>query len=67
MEDMETKQQVIMVPEAVREDYLQQMNQHLETLKKECGALGIDYLLLETSSPLDHALYSYLYTRQKSM
>jgi len=67
MEDMETKQQVVMVPEAVREDYLQQMNRHIEVLKKECGVLGIDYLLLETSSPLDHALYSYLYARQKSM
>jgi uncharacterized protein (DUF58 family) len=67
MEDMETKQHVVMVPEVVRQDYLRQMNQHIEVLKKECGVLGIDYLLLETSSPLDHALYSYLYTRQKSM
>jgi uncharacterized protein (DUF58 family) len=67
MEDMETKRQVVMVPEAVREEYLQLMNQHIETLKKECGVLGIDYLLLDTSRPLDYALYSYLYTRQKSM
>ncbi len=67
MEDMETKRQVIMVPEAVREEYLQLMNQHIETFKRECGVLGVDYLLLDTSQPLDHALYSYLYTRQKSM
>jgi hypothetical protein len=29
--------------------------------------LGIDYLLLDTSQPLDYALYSYLATRRKSM
>jgi uncharacterized protein (DUF58 family) len=67
MEDMETKRQVIMVPETVREEYLHLMNQHIETFKRECGVLGVDYLLLDTSRPLDHALYSYLYTRQKSM
>jgi uncharacterized protein (DUF58 family) len=67
MEDMETKRQVIMVPEAVRGEYLHLMNQHIETFKKECGVLGVDYLLLDTSQPLDYALYSYLYTRQKSM
>ena len=43
------------------------MNQHIETFKKECGILGLDYLVLKTSSPLDYALYSYLYTRHKSM
>ena len=67
MEDMETKRQVVMVPEAVREEYLRLMDRHIETLKKECGVLGVDYLLLDTSRPLDYALYSYLYTRQKSM
>ena len=67
MEDMETRRQVVMVPEVVREEYLRLMNQHIQTFKKECGILGVDYLVLETSRPLDYALYSYLYTRHKSM
>jgi hypothetical protein len=46
---------------------LRLMSRHIETLKKECGVLGVDYLVLDTSRPLDYALYSYLYTRQKSM
>jgi uncharacterized protein (DUF58 family) len=67
MEDMETKRQVIMVPEVARDEYLNLLHQHIETLKKECGILGVDYHLMQTSQPLDHALYSYLYTRRKSM
>ena len=67
MEDMETKRQVVMVPENVRDEYLRLMKQHIETFRQECGVLGADYLVLETSRPLDYALYSYLYTRQKSM
>jgi len=67
MEDMETRRQVVMVPETAREEYLRLLNLHIATLKKECGVLGVDYLLLDTSRPLDYALYSYLYTRQKSM
>ena len=55
MEDMETRRQVVMVPEVVRDEYLRLMNQHIETFKKECGILGIDYLVLKTSRPLDYA------------
>ena len=36
-------------------------------LKKECGAMGIDYLQMDTEQPLDFALYKYLSTRRKSM
>ncbi len=67
MEDMETKRQVVMAPEVVREEYLRLMDQHVQTFKRECGVLGVDYLVIETSRPLDYALYSYLSTRQKSM
>jgi hypothetical protein len=56
-----------MVPEEARGEYLTQLNVHIEMIKKECGALGIDYMLLDTSRPLDYALYSYLATRRKSM
>ncbi|MBM3801629.1 MAG: DUF58 domain-containing protein [Acidimicrobiia bacterium] len=67
LEDMETKREILMVPEEARENYLAQLSAHIETIKKECGALGIDYLQLDTSRPLDYALYTYLVTRRKSM
>jgi len=44
-----------------------QREEHVAKLKKECGALGIDYLQLNTEQPLDFALYQYLSTRRKSM
>jgi hypothetical protein len=62
LEDMETKREVLMVPGRLGE-YLTQLNVHIEAIK-ECGVLGIDYLLLDTSRPLDYALYSYLATRR---
>lgn len=67
MEDMETGREVVMVPDIVREDYINQLSHHIEEIRRECGVLGIDYQLLETSRPLDSALYAYLSTRQKSM
>ena len=67
MEDMETKREVVLVPEEAREDYLRRMENHIQMIKRECGVLGIDYLLMDTASPLDYALHSYLSTRQKSM
>jgi uncharacterized protein (DUF58 family) len=67
LEDMETKREVVMIPDEVRLDYLQRLNEHIQAVKRECGILGIDHLLLQTSQPLDYALYAYLSTRQKSM
>ena len=67
LEDMETKSEIVMVPDEVRSEYLTQMNGHAEAVQKECGSLGIDYRLLQTSQPLDYALYAYLSSRQKSM
>ncbi len=67
LEDMETRREVVMVPEEARKDYLEQLSAHSAGIEKECGILGIDYLLLDTARPLDYALYSYLATRRKSM
>jgi uncharacterized protein (DUF58 family) len=67
LEDMETRREVVMVPEEARRDYLEKLSAHSDVIKRECGILGIDYLLLDTSQPLDYALYSYLATRRKSM
>jgi hypothetical protein len=57
----------VMIPDEVRSEYLQRLNEHIQVIKRECGILGIDYLLLQTSQPLDYALHRYLSTRQKSM
>jgi uncharacterized protein (DUF58 family) len=67
LEDLETKQVISFVPDQGREEYLKGREEHMTKLKKECGAIGIDYLQMDTEQPLDFALYKYLSTRRKSM
>jgi hypothetical protein len=67
LEDLETRQIISFTPGLGREEYLKRREEHVSKLKKECGAIGIDYLQLDTVQPLDFALYKYLSTRRKSM
>ncbi len=38
---------------------------HVDALRERFSANRIDYTLLNTSTPLDHALFSYLSTRER--
>jgi hypothetical protein len=38
---------------------------HVNTLKERCAGNRIDYVLLDTSQPLDHALFRYLTIRER--
>jgi uncharacterized protein (DUF58 family) len=64
--DLETDEEVHAVPEAVREQYKQAINDLIERYRRELRLAGIDYTLLETSVPLEHGLLSYLFTRRRS-
>ncbi len=57
------RQELIAVPSVVRESYMSELNQMLERYKRELGGAGIDYVLLDTSQPLEFGLMSYLSTR----
>jgi hypothetical protein len=61
--DMEGGDELMAVPSVVRDQYLQSLNETLETYRRELGSTGIDYRLLDTSKPLDFALMSYLSAR----
>jgi uncharacterized protein (DUF58 family) len=64
--DIEGGDELTAVPSVVREQYLQSLNEALETYRRELGAAGIDYRLLDTSKPLDFALMAYLSTRGRA-
>jgi len=66
LEDPETKEEIHVVPEYLREEYLKVINEHIQRYKDECAGHRIDYCMLNTSKPLDFALYSYLSMRAKS-
>lgn len=61
--DLEDAEEIVAVPSVVRQAYLDAMNATHETYKRELGAAGIDYRLLDTSQPLEFALTAYLSTR----
>ena len=55
------------VPGAVREHYLREMAALIERYRRELGAAGIDYQLLNTKHPLELALLSYLTARSRAL
>jgi uncharacterized protein (DUF58 family) len=66
-EDLETREEIMAVPAAVREHYVKEMNALIERYRRELGAAGIDYQLLTTNRPLEFALMSYLSTRSHTL
>jgi uncharacterized protein (DUF58 family) len=66
-EDLESGEQLPVVPDALREQYVALVRAHVEALTARFSEARVDYALLDTSAPLDHALFKYLSTREKLM
>ena len=64
-EDLETGEQIPVIPGKLRDDYLAMVRAHLDQLEKKFSDNRIDYTLLDTSKPLDEALFRYLLSREK--
>jgi uncharacterized protein (DUF58 family) len=64
-EDVESGEQIPIVPEALREQYRKMIQEHTAALAERFSANRIDYTVLNTSAPLDHALFSYLSARER--
>jgi uncharacterized protein (DUF58 family) len=64
-EDLESGEQIPIVPEALGDQYRELVRAHITGLTERFTANRIDYTLINTSSPLDHALFSYLTTRER--
>jgi hypothetical protein len=64
-EDLESGEQIPIVPEALADQYKELVQAHVDALRGRFSANRIDYTLLNTSAPLDHALFSYLSTRER--
>ena len=64
--DLETHDEVLAVPDAVRDEYLKAVNELQERYRRELRSAGIDYVPLDTSVPLETALLSYLMTRRRA-
>lgn len=64
--DMETGDTHITTPGAIRQGYLEQLQQYLDYCRTECQRGGVDYCLMDTSKPLDRALFTYMSRRGRA-
>lgn len=62
-EDSETGEQIMVVPTLIRDDYIQAVEHFMEENRTGCAKIQVDYLKLDTSQPLDFALFFYLSKR----
>jgi uncharacterized protein (DUF58 family) len=51
-------------PQDIQEEYKNAIQNHINSLKKDCNGLGVDYVFLDTSESLDQALSYYLLKRK---
>jgi uncharacterized protein (DUF58 family) len=66
-QDLESGEEVPVVPDAFAEQYRRMIREHIEAIRSKCSDSRIDYVLLDTSKPLDEALFSYLGNRERLM
>jgi uncharacterized protein (DUF58 family) len=66
-EDLESREQVPVVPQSFRDHYRALIQEHIAALSSRFSEHRIDYALINTSDPLDKALFSYLSSREKLM
>lgn len=60
----ETQETMVLDASGMKADYLEALSQVREQLAKECRAMRVDYVALDTSMPFDRALVEYLAQRQ---
>jgi uncharacterized protein (DUF58 family) len=63
--DMETRAEMHVIPEYVREEYRRVLKDQIAYYERECRKDRMDYALMDTSQPLDHALFTYLLRREQ--
>ena len=63
--DMETKAEMHVIPDYLRQEYRKLLSGQVSEYEKECRKDRMDYALIDTSKSLDSALFSYLVRRQQ--
>jgi hypothetical protein len=64
-EDLETGEQIPIVPETQRAKYRELILGHVAELSRRFSEIRADYALFDTATPLDHALFTYLSNRER--
>ena len=61
--DLETGRDLFLDPSLARADYVRRLEAHVESVRGSCEGLGISHVLLDTSKPLELALFDFLKAR----
>jgi uncharacterized protein (DUF58 family) len=64
-EDLESGDQIPLVPDALAAQYRELVQAHIRTLADRASAQQVDYQMLRTSVPLDYALFQFLSARDR--
>jgi len=64
-EGMEEQPHLICDPRALRDGYLEALNEYLLEVRRGCTRRGIDYMLVKTSDYVDAVLARFLHTRMR--
>ena len=66
-QDLESSEEIPVIAESFADEYRKLMQAHIDALRTKCSDVRIDYVLLNTSKPLDEALFAYLGNRERLM
>jgi uncharacterized protein (DUF58 family) len=61
--DLETREEMHVIPDFLRQEYLKLIRSQITAFETECQKDRMDYALIDTSQPLDQALFAYLARR----
>src|SRR5688500_4373626 len=64
-EDLESGEQLPVVPDALRKQYRAMIQEHVAALTTKSSEQRVDYNLLNTAMPLDFALFNYMAIRDR--
>jgi uncharacterized protein (DUF58 family) len=64
-EDLESGEQLPVIPDALREQYRTLVREHIAALTAKASEQRVDYAFVNTATPLDYALFSYLSIRDR--
>jgi uncharacterized protein (DUF58 family) len=64
-QDLESGEQIPVVPSGMAEEYKKLIQEHIAALSSRFSQNRVDYSLVNTSTPLDYALFKYLSARQR--
>lgn len=63
--ELESDKRMLVLPSLVRKEYQKAVRAYIEEMRKACSGINVEYQVLDTSTPFDVALATYLHKRSR--